>query len=539
MTAISPRRHAFARAAVVLVGLLLCWLAGATPACAHASLMRAEPADGAVVPVAPSAFTLTFNEPVTPLVLRLIAPDGGAVTLAASRPEPETLAIGAPAALAGGTYALSWRVTSQDGHPVGGTVVFSIGAPGGAAPAGAAETGDRAVRTAIWGAKLALYVGLVIGIGGAFFRAWIGSGASPGTSVSIAALLIGLVAVPLSVGLQGLDALDVPLAALAQRAAWEAGIDSAYGVTAILAAFALFAGLFSFATRSPVVACTLSLASLAGMGAALAASGHAAAAEPQWLTRPAVFVHATGATIWMGAFVPLGALVIVGAPEARAALRRFGRVIRLVLAAMIVAGVALALVQFDRVTSLWATAYGQVFLLKLALVAALVGLAAFNRRQGRRAAAGRADAVRTLARSVAVESVVAVMILGLVAGWRFTPPPRALAAAAAEPAAVHIHTDKAMADLKITPGRAGPASATIMIMTGDFGPLDAKEVTLVLANKAAGIEPIRREARKPGDGTWRVDGLTVPVGGRWSVRVEILVTDFEMVRLEDEIVVRP
>ena len=45
------------------IGLLIA-LAHAGEACAHASLVRASPADGAVVPVAPPALSLTFNEPV-------------------------------------------------------------------------------------------------------------------------------------------------------------------------------------------------------------------------------------------------------------------------------------------------------------------------------------------------------------------------------------------------------------------------------------------------------------------------------------------
>ena len=75
-------------------------------------------------------------------------------------------------------------------------------------------------------------------------------------------------------------------------------------------------------------------------------------------------------------------------------------------------------------------------------------------------------------------------------------------------------------------------------MNGAFDPLPAKEVTLVLSNPAAAIEPIRRPARLV-DGVWRVDDLVVPIGGRWTVRVDVLVSDFEMVKLEGEIVIRP
>ena len=51
---------------------LLIALALAGEAYAHASLVKAAPADGAVVPVAPAVLSLTFNEPVSPLVIRLI-----------------------------------------------------------------------------------------------------------------------------------------------------------------------------------------------------------------------------------------------------------------------------------------------------------------------------------------------------------------------------------------------------------------------------------------------------------------------------------
>ncbi len=116
--------------------------------------------------------------------------------------------------------------------------------------------------------------------------------------------------------------------------------------------------------------------------------------------------------------------------------------------------------------------------------------------------------------------------------------PRALEEAAAVPASVHIHTEKAMAEVTMTPGHAGPMAATIVVMTGDFGPLDAKEIALVLSNPSAGIEQIKRQARKSDDGIWRVDDLTLPVPGQWTVRVDILVSDFERFRIEDRIDIR-
>ena len=51
---------------------------------------------------------------------------------------------------------------------------------------------------------------------------------------------------------------------------------------------------------------------LLGVGVALALSGHASNAAPQWLTRPSVFVHVVCVTFWVGALLPLIAAVQAG-----------------------------------------------------------------------------------------------------------------------------------------------------------------------------------------------------------------------------------
>ncbi|MDP3899126.1 MAG: copper resistance protein CopC, partial [Mesorhizobium sp.] len=138
---------------------------------AHASLVTASPADGAVVAEAPARFALSFSEPVSPLVLTLIAPDGTRATLDEVTLRDATLDIAAPAGLREGTHVLSWRVVSTDGHPVGGSVVFSVGAPSAAPAVG--EAIDQSVRAALWVGKVTLYVGLFFGIGGVFAGAWL------------------------------------------------------------------------------------------------------------------------------------------------------------------------------------------------------------------------------------------------------------------------------------------------------------------------------------------------------------------------------
>jgi copper transport protein len=522
----------------VLLAALVALVLQAGTAWAHATLVTSDPVDGAVLPAAPSRLFLNFNEPVSPLVLRLIDDKGEATTLAYHL-EDTAVVVDRPGAIDSGSHALSWRVISDDGHPVGGTILFSVGAPSAGAVPGAKEIVDWPLRVAIWVCRLALYLGFFVGVGGLFFASFVApADLPPRNGLQRTLLIAALVAVPVSVGLQGLDALDLPLSDFGRGIAWQTAMGTTWGLTAVIAFAALLAAMAStLLPRGKITAGLIGLAFL-GVGAALAASGHASAAQPQWLTRPAVFIHALAVTFWVGALLPLAdALRREGGGLA---LARFSTAIPFAIVPLLLAGIALAVVQVEHPAALLTTAYGNVLIVKLALVAVLFLLASLNRwRLTTPAEAGDRSARRKLVLAILVEASLAVVILGVVTTWRFTPPPRSLEAAAARPVSVHFHTAKAMADVTFSPAHAGPVTASIIVMTGDFGPLDAKEVTLTLSNPAAGIEPIRRPAVKPGDGTWRVDDLTIPVAGRWDVEVAILVSEFELVRLKETVDIRP
>jgi copper transport protein len=74
-----------------------------------------------------------------------------------------------------------------------------------------------------------------------------------------------------------------------------------------------------------------------------------------------------------------------------------------------------------------------------------------------------------------------------------------------------------------------------MIFAETGAPLAPKEVMLSLSNQSAGIEPLERRARRVGERMWRVDGLTLPLPGRWQVRVDAVVTEFDKLVLEDAV----
>jgi copper transport protein len=521
--------------AISLVCFLLAALAHAGAAHAHASLIRSEPADRAVVVQPPAIVTLVFNEPVSPVVLRLVGPNGDASELKEVAAENATLTVELPQGLGRGTHLLSWRVISADGHPVGGALTFSIGAPS-AQPGTPRGRPDRPLEGVIWAAKFLLYVGLFLGVGGAFYATWIAAEPTlPRVGrLVVAALLCAVAAAILSIPLQGIDALGLRLPALCEPRAWTTGLASSFGITAITAAAASVIAMLAM-TSEARRGRWVSLLALVGLAASLAASGHASSVKPQLLTRSAVFLHGITIAFWIGALIPLAAAM--ASPERRAAeLKRFSWAIPVPLLLLIASGLVLAAVELQRVDALWTTAYGLVFSSKLAAVLVLLALAAVNRfALTPHAATGDGVAASRLARSSRAEVLSALVIFGLVALWRFTPPPRAVWAAADAPVHAHIHTDKAMADLEIGPASAQGRRTIVSVLDGQFAPLPAKEVTLFFSSTTSGIEPLRLSASHVEGAAWSVGNVALPAIGRWQVRVEILVNDFEKVSIEDEI----
>ncbi|HEY9397554.1 MAG TPA: CopD family protein [Burkholderiales bacterium] len=531
------------RRRLALVGWLLVLCVWAPVAHAHAALVASDPSDGAVLSAWPAHVALTFNEPISPLVFRLVSPDGVTHALDHVAPVDAGLHIELPAQTLQGTYALSWRVVSADGHPIGGTMVFSMG---GASAAGiAADTDYTLRRPAIWLARLALYVGLFFGVGGAVFRAFMGGGNRAVTMWSRRAIWIGFAAIPICLVLQGLDALEAPWRGVIDANVWRAALSTSYAITLVLAVLALSV---AFLTLSAVHARRIHIGAAATavllLGVALAASGHASAAPPQWLARPVVLLHGVAIAAWLGALMPLFALMRTGRDEVAPALQRFSRRIRIVVIILVITGVVLALLQVDRPAALWTTAYGQILLAKLSLVAGLFMLAAWNRyRLTDRVLSGNGKARSALGRIIAIEIALALCVLAVVALWRFTPPPRALTLPSPETLAVvatRLQEAGVAAQLTYTPVRSDqPGSLRLILTDGQSAPLSPKAVTVSFANPAHGLEPLRREATQLRPGEWEVSPLTLPAATRWEVRIDMLVTDFDRISLQGELDMAP
>src|SRR6185312_8103731 len=88
---------------------------------------------------------------------------------------------------------------------------------------------------------------------------------------------------------------------------------------------------------------------------------------------------------------------------------------------LVLSGLVLSIIQLGSVRALIETQYGILLSIKLSLVILLLGLAALNRFLFTPAVAANYESARPLLGSIVTECVLAVCILAVVAGWRFTP----------------------------------------------------------------------------------------------------------------------
>jgi copper resistance protein D len=172
---------------------------------------------------------------------------------------------------------------------------------------------------------------------------------------------------------------------------------------------------------------------LAFFGAVAAATsfawtGHARSLNPDAIPILLLSVHLLGAAFWLGALAPLAIVARDGdLSRIAATAARFGTVAVFVVGGLMAAGVTLLWMLLGDFTALWGSTYGRYVIYKLAIVACLLCVAAFNKlRLTPRLYAGDSRAVRSLRTSIRLELLLGVLILVVTATLTTVAGPPAL-----------------------------------------------------------------------------------------------------------------
>lgn len=527
------------RRILLAVGILMSVLLQAAPASAHAVLESATPADRAVLAEPPRQFVLRFDEPVVVTDLRLVDQYGRQVQVATTT--ADSLIDGTIAEdMAPGTYTLSYRIISSDGHPVAGATQFQIGA--GAQHWLAAEQGFADWQ---WGALLTRWV-LYLGAFLTWGCAWSGLRGKPfRRRLALRCTIACIVAALLEIGFQGIGMAGGSIAALVKADVWQLGAGSPDGRVAALTVLGL--ALSWLAVRPlaahPVATTTrhgLLIAAGLAIVLAFATTGHVAAIG--WLASLVLAVHMAAAMLWVGS---IGSLLRRPAivPESRTAISSWRR--KAVIWIAIAAGFGLACWQIAAPSMLLATAYSRVLAVKVAAVLAILLLIMANRRFP----LVGFPLVRRQAFAFG-QVVLLVAVLGLTAALGQLTPPRHLLAAQADAASQlpaqlpllqeMVHDRDAMAEIEIKRGEGGSYDLVVQFADLSGKPLQPKPVTASFRNEEASIGPLTRDLSPvPQNGAYRLKDIHLPSSGRWQVEIKADLSDFDRRIFKAELTIAP
>ncbi|MDX3852999.1 copper resistance CopC/CopD family protein [Streptomyces sp. AK02-01A] len=393
----------------VLLGTVFTVLSGT--ASAHAALTGSTPEDGAVVAAAPKDITLTFSEQVAmgDSSIRVLDPtnkraDAGTIR-DLSGGGTVRYSVGLHAGLPDGTYTVAWQAVSADSHPVSGAFTFSIGAPSKTtATLPTEEAGGGLVGVLYDIARYISYAGFILLVGGAAFilGCWQrGSSVRPlqrlvvqgWIALTAATLVLLLLRNPYTGSGKLGDAFD--LGGLQDVLATKTGAALVSRLLLLGAAALFVAVLFgAYAKRQTpldeqeskekkdltfglVVGGTVVAAGIAGTWAL---AEHASTGIQAGLAMPVDVLHLLAVATWLGGLTAL-LVALYRAPFIEsAAVRRFSRTAFVSVVILTVTGVYQSWRQVGSWSALWETSYGQLLLVKVGLVAVLVGIAWFSRR---------------------------------------------------------------------------------------------------------------------------------------------------------------
>lgn len=354
---------------------------------AHAMLVGSEPAADRVVSASPTRVRLVFSEEIEPSLAAIAVLDGdGHVSRLHISGDPHDVhaIIGEVKPLRTGAYRVNWHVVSVDGHPVGGSFVFWVGAGTATPPpvmADADSTHGAPLGPTVAAAPLVPAIVRGVAVGAAMMLAgllFFLSSFRRETSPAIAAALVRWLAIV------------APLLLAAEFMTWVMNASPDHRLTSNAMTNAVGSnvgrielwrlGLSLIALWSVWLARRPRLALFFGASvvAISGATGHSVAITPLAAV-PARSLHLLAASAWLGGLVWLLACRSVDVSTfAREAFRVSGVALWASLAVAL-SGVVMAALFLTSLRDLVQSAYGAVLLAKVAGLVVLLAFGAHHR----------------------------------------------------------------------------------------------------------------------------------------------------------------
>jgi copper transport protein len=542
------------RISFVLHALVLFVMCGYTQsAFAHAVLLGSTPKANEMIATSPKELVLNFNENVGPIFFKVLDKSGKEVGAAGEiKTDGNNLILPLGQELPNGTYVLTYRVISADTHPVGATFGFSVGEP--MADLSQMKASTEPAKTS-WTLAVAfnrwvLYSAMLLAAGSALFTLLIQTPATVTAStfnLGKSAAAVAAITYVLSVGFGGAEMVLGGAGALLSGDTWARGLQSTLTPSAAIGIPAMLVLIYGFTggIERPKNG-ALTVGAVAAVGSFLV-TGHAATAPPVWMMATVVAVHLFCSAFWFGALYPLYKTTqIADANAAGTVMHKFSIWAMYSVALIVLSGLVISAVQVQSPGNLTTTAYGSGLLRKLALVAVILALATYNKFILTPALQKGDDsgAIR-IRRTIRIEFVIYIFILGAAMTLTLTTPPRAIGDQNAASSAMQMDgfktTLKAQeysVDLEVTPAKAGENMIMATVKGKDGQVLNLADLEITANLPAAGIADVMLKGQNVGNGMWHVVFKEMIIPGDWTLRIDAFVTDFDKVSFETPVSIK-
>ena len=537
------RRLVGALLGAVVAAVTVIVIVPATAASAHAELISTQPADASVAATSPTQIVLTFSERIEAKLgaVRLINSDGRAVAVGPAGHldgKVSTIAATVPH-LDDGTYVVTWRAISSDSHPVFGSFTFQVG-QGPAVDTRSLRTAALAGSHASGGVALGLgtvrwlvFAGAAISLGALAFLAMLWpAGAGDRNVRRLLPASLGVLAAASLAGIafQGAYADAGALGQVVRPALWRAIVGTRFGEAALVRATLAIALAATVARRPALLArrpwrTGAAVAATATLGT-IAVAGHATTG-----VRPAVGLvadlgHLGALSVWIGGLVVLALATrsaLTTVDDVKALARRFSPIALVSVGVLVVSGSVQSWRQLGDRSGL-GTTYGHLLLLKLGLVAVVLLTAWTSRRMVGAWRRGAERDVFTFGRHLVTELVVIGAVLVATSALVATQPGRETAGG---PVTVEIADKDTRLTMTIDPARHGTAAFHLYLSPPGGALQQVKAVTMQLSLAGTGIDRLEVPLDPAGPNHFTTESGSVPLPGRWQVKVSALLTEFD------------
>ena len=547
-----PRLIAGAALACVLV------IALAAPAWAHASLESSNPASDSQLDRAPTQLTLSFSESVSisPRSVQLFSCSGGRATLGEPKhgSKSSEVVTAVDSNLEAGRYLVVWRVISADSHPVDGAFYFSVGGTSTdtscAAAANATPSSSATVGGLFGVMRWLLFAGLALLIGGMVFLVVIARGttAGPRTRVLVwVGWVVTLLSTVFSVMLQGPYSAGTGIGDAFKWSVVNDVLSERYGHIAVWRLFFLVIAvpvivLERRANEQRPMPWTWNVLAIID-GLLLAATpglaGHASTGEWTGYAIPLDTLHVAAMCIWFGGLAALVVTAIGGGFSGglRRALVRFSTLALSCVVVLVVTGLFASWRQVGfKIKGYTDTSYGNMLLIKLAIVVGLVALAYVSRSIVQRRKAAPLDApdsavaaideqtVGGLRRSVGAEVALGVAVLIVTALLVNAAPARSAIQPKLFAGSAVAGTGSNQVRVKVTidPAAAGPNTIHVYTQKIDCTPQNVREMSATMSLPSEGIDGLKVPIQKAGVDHYKAENAPISPSGKWKMTVFVL-----------------